>query len=51
MFLIYELTPLSKNYANAAEDAQQFFVTLSIQADDLNAKMKSYADRMGRITK
>ena len=38
MFLIYELTPLSKNYANAAEDAQQFFVTLSIQADDLNAK-------------
>src|ERR1043165_8367736 len=39
---------LSKNYANAAEDAQQFFVTLSIQADDLNAKINAYADRIGR---
>src|ERR1051326_2907633 len=35
----------------AEEDAQQFFVTLSTQADDLNAKINAYADRIGRITK
>lgn len=42
---------VNKNYANAAEGARQFFVTLSIETDALNAKVIAYADRMGRITK
>src|SRR5215212_8645771 len=42
---------VSENYAHAAEDARQFFVTLSIETDALNAKIIAYADRMGRITK
>ena len=42
---------VSKNYAHAAEGARQFFVTLSIETDALNAKINAYADRMGRITK
>ena len=40
-----------ENYAHAAEGARQFFVTLSIETDALNAKIIAYADRMGRITK
>jgi HTH-type transcriptional regulator / antitoxin HigA len=39
------------NYAHAAERARQFFVTLSNEADALNAKITAHADRMGRITK
>src|SRR6185369_2458235 len=42
---------VSENYAHAAEGARQFFVTLSIETDALNAKIIAYADRMGRITK
>ena len=42
---------VSKNYAKAAEGAKQFFVTLSLETDALNAKILTYADRMGRITK
>ena len=42
---------VSENYARAAEGARQFFVTLSIETDSLNAKIIAYADRMGRITK
>src|SRR5690242_6809195 len=41
----------TKKYAYAAEGARQFFVTLSVEADALNAKIIAYADRMGRITK
>ena len=41
----------TKNYAQAAEGARQFFVTLSVEADALNAKINAYAERMGRITK
>jgi HTH-type transcriptional regulator/antitoxin HigA len=41
----------TKNYAHAAERACQFFVSLSVEADALNAKINAYADRMGRITK
>ena len=42
---------VSENYAQAAEGARQFFVTLSIETDALNAKIIAYADRLGRITK
>src|SRR5215217_1354662 len=42
---------VNKNYAHAAEGARQFFVTLSIETDALNAKINAYADRIGRITK
>lgn len=42
---------VSENYAQAAEGARQFFVTLSIETDALNAKIIAYSDRMGRITK
>ena len=41
----------SENYAHAAKGAWQFFVTLSIETDPLNAKIIAYADRLGRITK
>ena len=42
---------VSENYAHAAEGARQFFVTLSVETDALNAKIIAYADRMERITK
>ena len=41
----------SKNYAHSVDGARQFFITLSVEADALNAKINAYADRMGRITK
>ena len=41
----------STNYAQAAERARRFFVSVSAEADALNAKIDVYADRMGRITK
>src|SRR5829696_873583 len=40
---------VSENYAHSAEDARQFFVTLSLESDALNAKIIAYADRMGRL--
>jgi HTH-type transcriptional regulator/antitoxin HigA len=43
--------PLSDNYANAAERARQFFISVSVEADALNAKINAHADRMGGITK
>ena len=42
---------VSENYAQAAEGARQFFVTLSIETDALNAKIIAYSHRMERITK
>lgn len=39
------------DYAHAAERACRFFVSLSVEANDLNAKINTHADRMGRITK
>jgi len=39
------------NYADLAESARQFFVTLSLEADALNVKINVHADRMGRISK
>jgi HTH-type transcriptional regulator/antitoxin HigA len=42
---------MSNNYAHAAEHARQFFVSVSVAADALNAKISAQADRMGRISK
>lgn len=42
---------MSNNYAQAAERARQFFVSVSVEADALNAKINAHADRMVRITK
>lgn len=42
---------MTKNYAHAAERARQFFVSVSVEADALNAKISAHADRMGRISK
>ena len=39
------------NYVHAAERARRFFMSISAEADALNAKINTYADRMGRITK
>ena len=42
---------MSNDYGLAAERASQFFVSLSVEADALNAKISAHAERMGRITK
>ncbi len=42
---------MSNNYAQAAERARQFFVSLSVESDALNAKINEYSDRLVRITK
>lgn len=44
-------TDVLSNYADLAERARQFFVTLSLEADALNVKINVHADRMGRISK
>src|SRR2546423_5584109 len=43
--------PMSNNYKRAEQEARWFFEHISAEADALNAKINSYADRMGRITK
>jgi hypothetical protein len=42
---------MSDNYSHATEEVKRFFVRVSAEADDINAKINVYADRMGRITK
>ena len=42
---------MSNNYKRAEQEARWFFEHISAEADALNAKINSYADRMGRITK
>jgi HTH-type transcriptional regulator / antitoxin HigA len=41
----------SITYAQAAERARRFFVSVSTEADTLNARINAYAHRMERITK
>jgi hypothetical protein len=42
---------MSDNYKRAEQATRRFFEQISSEADALNAKINSYADRMGRITK
>jgi len=42
---------MSDKYTYAAEEAEQFFVRVSTEADALTVKIDAYADRAGKITK
>jgi hypothetical protein len=42
---------MSDKYTYAAEEAKQFFVRVSAEADALTVKIDAYADRAGKITK
>jgi len=42
---------MTNNYGHAAERARQFFVSVSVEADALNAKISAHAAGMERISK